>query len=71
MVLKTFKSVKTKKSNFQVDAPSILYGLHFILYYDVNRRLVNIAEEGRKTWTEGRVFLKDVDASTFRYAYSK
>uniref|UniRef100_A0A1I7U0V3 DM10 domain-containing protein n=1 Tax=Caenorhabditis tropicalis TaxID=1561998 RepID=A0A1I7U0V3_9PELO len=50
---------------FKVDAPSVLYGLHFILYYDVNRRLVNITEEGRKTWTEGRVFLKDVDASTF------
>ncbi|PIC17307.1 hypothetical protein B9Z55_023593 [Caenorhabditis nigoni] len=48
-----------------VDAPSVLYGLHFILEYDVNRRLVNISEEGRKTWTEGRVFLKDVDASTF------
>ncbi|CAA21520.2 DM10 domain-containing protein [Caenorhabditis elegans] len=48
-----------------VDAPSVLYGLHFLLYYDVNRRIVNINEEGRKTWTDGRVFLKDVDASTF------
>ncbi|CAI5455421.1 unnamed protein product [Caenorhabditis angaria] len=48
-----------------VDAPSILYGLHFILSYDVNRRIVNIVEEGRKSWTGGRVFLKDVDAATF------